>query len=65
MGKGGARGTDGREYPYAGEYDPTKANTNDTDISANERGGHLPQWSLAVRCIGDERQRAGMVSEQV
>lgn len=38
-----ARGTDGREYPYEGEYDPTKANTLDTGIGQTSAVGIFPE----------------------
>ena len=34
-----ARGTDGRIYPYEGDYDPSKANTNDTNINQTSAVG--------------------------
>jgi hypothetical protein len=37
-----ARWTDGREYPYAGKYDPAKANTSDTGIGQTSAVGIFP-----------------------
>ena len=38
-----ARWTDGRLYPYAGEYDSAKANTRDTGIGQTNAVGIFPQ----------------------
>ena len=37
-----ARWTDGRLYPYTGEYDPAKANTHDTGIGQTSAVGNFP-----------------------
>ncbi len=37
-----ARGTDGRLYPYKGDYDPAKANTHDTGIRQTSAVGIFP-----------------------
>lgn len=37
------RGTDGRLYPYAGEYDPAKGNTGNTGIGQTSAVGIFPQ----------------------
>ena len=37
-----ARGTDGRHYPYEGEYDPKKSNMNDTGIGQTSAVGIFP-----------------------
>jgi formylglycine-generating enzyme required for sulfatase activity len=37
-----ARGTDGRIYPYAGDYDPAKGNTSDTGIGRTSAVGSFP-----------------------
>lgn len=38
-----ARGTDGREYPYPGEFDAGKANTSETGIGQTSAVGIFPQ----------------------
>ena len=37
-----ARGTDGREYPYAGAFDPTKGNTDESGIGQTSAVGIFP-----------------------
>jgi len=37
-----ARGADGRIYPYKGDYDATKGNTNDTGIGQTSAVGIFP-----------------------
>ncbi len=37
-----ARGTDGREYPYEGEFDPAKGNTRETGIGQTSAAGMFP-----------------------
>ncbi|MBN2472460.1 MAG: SUMF1/EgtB/PvdO family nonheme iron enzyme, partial [Anaerolineae bacterium] len=37
-----ARGTDGRGYPYGNEYDPMKANTDDTGLQQTSAVGMFP-----------------------
>lgn len=37
-----ARGTDGREYPYSGEFDPTKGNTDEAGIGQTSAVGVFP-----------------------
>ncbi len=37
-----ARGTDGREYPYPGKFDPAKGNTSETQIGQTSAVGIFP-----------------------
>ena len=37
-----ARGVDGREYPWVGDFDPNKANTDETGIGATTAVGIFP-----------------------
>ena len=38
-----ARGTDGRDYPYEGDFDASKGNTNETGIGQTSAVGIFPQ----------------------
>ena len=38
-----ARGSDGREYPYGGAFDPTKGNTSETGLGQTSAVGLFPE----------------------
>jgi formylglycine-generating enzyme required for sulfatase activity len=60
-----ARGTDGRVYPYEGDFDATKCNTRETGLHQTSAVGIFPNGASPLRSDGHERQRMGMVPERL
>lgn len=56
-----ARGTDGREYPWAGKFDKTKCNTSESGLGKTTAVGTYPQGASPYGC----QDMAGNVWEWV
>jgi len=54
-----ARGTDGRVYPWGNEFDPNKANCEETDIKSTSAVGFFPKGKSPYGC----QDMAGNVRE--
>ena len=65
MGKGGAGDGWARSIPGATSPIPNRANYGETGIGDDQRGGLFPRRGQPLRLPGHERQRVGVVRDQV